>query len=95
MNDSEFDDLLRAANSAPDLPDSFRRGVWNRIAKESIITSRSFSWFEYFTRPATAAIMTVTTVSLGLWLGSFRSDPANLELSYVKSISPFSSEHRK
>ncbi len=95
MEDSELDDFLRSARPTPVVPDSFRGHVWDRIAKESMIKSRAFAWLEYFTRPVGAAASIAAMACIGLWLGSAKTSRTNHEMSYVKSISPFSAGHQK
>src|SRR5262245_13181056 len=54
MNDPDLDRLLRAWR-APDVPaDSFRRGVWERIAQADASVPAWVRWLDAFLRPRVA-----------------------------------------
>jgi anti-sigma factor RsiW len=89
MNDSEFDTMLRAAGSAPPVPEDFQRAVWRRIeAREGEAAAmprirRAFS-------PWAAVAALAATIILGAWLGLHaRPDGDQAKAEYVRSISPF------
>ncbi len=100
MNDSDFDDFLRAARADLPLPDSFKQEVWCRIESVEIGSPRVVVWFHTFAaglaRPWGAATSIAATVALGLWLGSVSiSDPQSAKVAYERSISPFSHVDQK
>lgn len=87
MNDSEFDDLLRAAKEDLPLPSSFKLGVWHRIESVGAELATGFAPPHYRWR---MALGVAATVALGMWLGA-ASIPETKEpqLAYAESISPF------
>ncbi|RYD33820.1 MAG: hypothetical protein EOP86_12480 [Verrucomicrobiaceae bacterium] len=96
MNDSEFDDLLRAARGSQPLPASFRQGVWRRI--ENAQAPIPSPWYEtvigLITRPLGVVTGLAATVAFGLWLGAVTAPgPPDSRSAYIESINPFSHTH--
>lgn len=95
MNDSEFDDLLKAAKGDFPLPLSFKQGVWQRIENASAPASQS-TYLNFFGRQWAAALGIAATVVAGLWLGAISAPKTkNASTVYAESISPFAQAHRK
>lgn len=85
MNDSEFDDFLKAAGGDVPLPHSFKQGVWQRIES----TARP-SVSRYFTHHWAATFGVAAAVVVGLLLGSLSIPEAkDARTTYAESISPF------
>lgn len=95
MNDSEFDDLLKAAKGDFPLPLSFKQGVWQRIENASAPATQSI-YPSFFGSQWAAALGIAATVVAGLWLGAVTA-PENKDATvvYAESISPFAHAQRK
>ncbi len=95
MNDSEFDDLLKAAKGDFPLPPSFKQGVWQRIENASAPAAQTI-YPSLFGRQWAAALGIAATVIAGLWLGAISApETKNATVVYAESISPFAHAHRK
>lgn len=93
MNDSKFDDLLKAARGDVPLPQSFKQGVWHRI--ESAADGPQ-AIFPSFGRPWVAALGVAASVVAGLWLGAISiPEIKDTQTAYAESISPFAHAHGK
>lgn len=100
MNDSKFDNLLRAVKVEVPLPGAFQAEVWRRIAQEQE-NSLKFrfsqfvrSFFEVISNPVAATALVLTTVLTGLWFGSMNpTADHDAKTAYVQSVSPFAASH--
>jgi hypothetical protein len=101
MNDDELDSLIRQTHPKPEIPASFQREVWARIA---VTEQQSWSgqwqqWsrmlFLWIARPlpavATVTVMLVSGISLGSLTAPDRSDV--MRNAYVDSINPLNASH--
>lgn len=95
MNDSEFDDLIRAAGERVPLPPSFRSGVWHRI-ESAAAPAAGPGWLSFFSRPLVAGASMATALAIGVFAGVLGAPSAGEpHLSYVESVSPFAHSARK
>ena len=100
LNDSDLDQLLRAAATSATAPPGFQRDVWRMIEATAPDDWKSRVWqaiersLAYLALPR-MAIATCTAIALtGAWIGTKTSTPVPTnEVSYVQSISPFSHSH--
>ncbi len=100
MNDSEFDDLLRATRDDVPLSPDFHHQVWQRIESADAVCSPEVARFPpllaAMTRPWGAIGGIAAMVTLGLWLGSTTGpDAVDAKAAYAESISPFAQSHAK
>lgn len=87
MNDSEFDDLLKAAKGDFPLPPSFKQGVWHRIESSAVARKPVFSVVEH---PWMSALGIAAATVIGLWLGAVSiPETQDARSAYAESISPF------
>jgi len=94
MKDSEIDDLLRSASEPISLPDSFRRGVWQRIEAAELARPSAAEWLRaplrWLLQPWAGAVSVAAAVAIGLGLGAiFPSGSRDAEANYFRSINPF------
>lgn len=102
MNDSDLDRQLRTW-TAPQVPaDSFRRGVWQRIAQHEASAPRWLRWLDALLRPRVAiagfAIVLAAGAGGGLLhashqLKSITLASADATGAYVQSINPLDPVH--
>lgn len=101
MNDSELDQLLKAAGTPAMPPADFQREVWFRIEAEESdgwktrmnrILERMLGCFAL---PSVAVATCSVMVVVGIWFGMKSGDAKpNGEFAYVQSISPFAQSYR-
>lgn len=97
MNDSEFDQFLRANSRGMTLPEApFRRSVWARIGDaQPRFRDLLAGLLARPIRPMAGAAWVLLPILAGIWLGSMQggqaSDP---EALYLTSITPSSHFHR-
>lgn len=93
MNDSEFDDLLKAARGNDPLPHSFKQGVWHRIESAA---AEPPTVFQALGHQWVAALGVAAMVVAGLWLGEISiPETKDARAAYAESISPFAHAHGK
>ena len=103
MNDSDFEDLsarLRTWTVEPQVPASFPREVWQRIAARQTMRDEAFwprvaQWFStQLARPRYALALVAVSLSAGLGLAHVQAQDANakhwktLEARYAASVDP-------
>ena len=96
-DDAKLRALLRESRPAADLPPGFRDAVWRRIERAGApaIARAAADWLDqlaaWFLRPgrafATAAILLVLGISLGIAQGASRAKDLAKE-RYLDSVSP-------
>lgn len=95
MNDSEFDDLIKAAGEQVPVPPSFRHSVWHRIESAAVPAARGY-WLSLFARPAVAGASVAAALAIGLWAGAIATPSGDdARLSYLESVSPFTHADRR
>lgn len=99
MNDTDFDDLLRASRPSVPIPASFQREVWNRIEHDAPAGQRfGFALATALLalrRPWLAATGMATALAMGAWIGAVTAPTSKDSRSvYAESISPFLQELR-
>lgn len=101
MNDSELDQLLKAATADVPLPAGFQREVWSRIeaadarAWKPRINRAMERFLGFFALPPVAVATCTGMVLAGAWFGLQSKDAAPVDkLAYIESISPFAHTHR-
>ena len=100
MNDSEFDDLLRATRDDHTLSPNFHHEVWERIESADAVCPSGIAKFPpilaAMTRPWGAVGGIAAMITLGLWLGATTGpDVMDAKQAYAESISPFAQSHEK
>ena len=103
MNDSDSEDLsarLRTWTVEPQVPASFPREVWQRIAARQTMRDEAFwprvaQWFStQLARPRYALALVAVSLSAGLGLAHVQAQDANakhwktLEARYAASVDP-------
>ena len=103
MNDFDPDDLsakLRTWKVEPQVPDSFQREVWQRIAarqavRDGLLWLKIVQWFSSrFERPQYAAALLALSLSVSIGVAHFHAQGANtkhwkaLEERYGDSVDP-------
>lgn len=102
MTDNELDQLIRQAQPTPEIPASFQREVWARIA-----TAQKASWIERWrqvgesilnvvVQPAPAVAIVMSMLLLGTGLGRLTTGnyrPADARIAYISSITPLAAVH--
>ncbi|MEI6715003.1 MAG: hypothetical protein WCO60_14690 [Verrucomicrobiota bacterium] len=95
MNDDELHQLLRHTQLDEQLPSSFQRDVWQKIAADEERMETRWSWLDgllgWFTKPLPAAAAWSVALFVGLVLGNLRSQPVSSELrfaGYAQLINP-------
>jgi hypothetical protein len=96
-DDAKLSALLHESRPAPDLPPGFQNAVWRRIqrAETPAMDRPAADWLDrlaaWFLRPgrafATAAVMLVLGISLGVAEGASRAKDLAKE-RYLDSVSP-------
>ena len=102
MNDDELDLLIRRTQPKPEIPASFQREVWARIA---VADERSWAgqwrrWSHalvtWMAEPAPAAAVVATMLLLGAGIGHLtlpESGAPASQAAYVSSINPVVAAH--
>ena len=101
MNDSQFDQFLKATGGSARPPADFQRNVWLRIEAAEIsgraprVRRLLDEWLACFTRPAVAVATCAVMVVGGAWLG-LQTGHSNVagEAAYIQSVNPFNQSHR-
>lgn len=89
MNDADLDRWLRALPQRVEVPSSFQRDVWTRIAQS---TPRS-SWWQgawlAFVRPTALVGAAAAVILVGAWFGRTALPEPDGAVGYVQAVSPF------
>jgi hypothetical protein len=98
MNDNELDALIRQTHPVPELPASFQREVWARVADaEDRSWTRLWEVFlAFLARPVPAAATVALMLGAGIGLGSLTAPEAPTtpqRTTYFASINPLSQAH--
>lgn len=93
MNDTDFDDILRASKADRPLPRAFRQQVWRRIENDAA-SPQDMAWHArmllVLTKPWGAAAGLVATIAFGVALGlAVTPKEQQAATAYAYSISPF------
>ena len=102
MNDDELNSLIRQTQPKPEVPMSFQREVWARIAVTgqqswaARLRQRSRAFFQWMAQPAPACTVVATMLLLGAGLGNLTAPERNisaLRSAYAASINPLNAAH--
>ena len=95
MNDSQLNELLRQSREEAELPPSFQREVWQKIAAVKAREEARWGWIrpllDWFTRPLAAAAAWALALMAGLLLGNLKAQSPTSEAraaAYAHFINP-------
>ena len=95
MNDDQINELLRRTREEAELPSSFQREVWRRIAHGTARQDARWSWLngmlDWLAKPLPAAAAWSLALLAGLFIGTFKPQPpgsAARVVAYAQSINP-------